>query len=55
LDADFGRLSDPLDLASRLNERAGIVEHGLFLRLANDVIVAAKDDVRHLESNRNNK
>ena len=55
LDADFGRLSDPKDLASRLNERAGIVEHGLFLGLANDVIVAAKDDVRHLKSNRNSK
>jgi len=55
LDADFGRLSDPKDLASRLNERAGIVEHGLFLGLANDVIVAAKDDVRHLKSYRNSK
>jgi hypothetical protein len=27
------------------------VEHGLFLDLASDVIVAAEDDIRHLKRN----
>jgi ribose 5-phosphate isomerase A len=49
LDADFGEMSDPADLAAKLNERAGIVEHGLFLGLASDVIVAAEDEIRHLK------
>jgi ribose 5-phosphate isomerase A len=51
LDANFGEIVDPNDLAVRLNERAGIVEHGLFLGLASDVIVAAEDDIRHLKRN----
>jgi ribose 5-phosphate isomerase A len=51
LDANFGEIADPKDLAARLNERAGIVEHGLFLGLASDVIVAAEDDIRHLKRN----
>jgi len=49
LDADFGEMADPATLATKLNERAGIVEHGLFLGLANDVIVAATDEIRHLK------
>jgi ribose 5-phosphate isomerase A len=52
LDANFGEIADPDDLAARLNERAGIVEHGLFLGLTSDVIVAAEDDIRHLKRNR---
>jgi ribose 5-phosphate isomerase A len=51
LDSNFGEMADPNGLASRLNERAGIVEHGLFLGLASDVIVAAEDDIRHLKRN----
>lgn len=52
LDADFGPMADPGYLAARLNERAGIVEHGLFLGLTADVIVAGKDGVRHLQRNK---
>ena len=48
LDTDFGPIADPAELVSRLNERAGIVEHGLFLGLATDVIVAAGQGIRHL-------
>ena len=48
LDSHFGRISDPDGLVSRLNDRAGIVEHGLFLGLATDVIVAGRKDIRHL-------
>jgi len=51
LDADFGPITDPAKLAAQLNERAGIVEHGLFLGLASDVIVAEKSGIRHLKRN----
>lgn len=49
LDANFGEIANPNPLAAKLNERAGIVEHGLFLGLASDVIVAAQDEIRHLK------
>jgi ribose 5-phosphate isomerase A len=49
LDAHFGAMSDPAALAAKLNARAGIIEHGLFLGLASEVIVAAEDDIRHLQ------
>jgi len=49
LDTDFGPISDPGGLVARLNARAGIIEHGLFLGLASDVIVAAAKDIRHLK------
>lgn len=49
LDCDFGAISDPLQLAAHLEGRAGIVEHGLFLGLASDVIVGAEDGIRHLK------
>ena len=48
LDTHFGQIADPNGLVSRLNDRAGIVEHGLFLGLATDVIVAGRKDIRHL-------
>jgi ribose 5-phosphate isomerase A len=48
LDARFGPLADPGPLAAQLDARAGIVEHGLFLGLVHDVIVAGKDGLRHL-------
>jgi ribose 5-phosphate isomerase A len=49
LDCHFGPISDPAQLAARLNERTGIVEHGLFLGLATDVIVAGEQGIRHLK------
>jgi len=49
LDAAFGPMDDPAAISERLNGRAGIVEHGLFLGLAHDVIVAGKDGIRHLK------
>lgn len=52
LDTHFGQISDPGGLVSRLNIRAGIVEHGLFLGLVTDVIVAAQEDIRHLRRNK---
>lgn len=48
IDCDFGRIPDPYALAEMLQRRAGIVEHGLFLGIARDVIVSGRDGVRHL-------
>ncbi len=49
LDCDFGPIPDPVQLAARLDGRAGIVEHGLFLGQATDVIVACEQKIRHLK------
>ena len=48
LDCDFGPIPNPSKLATLVNQRAGIVENGLFIDLATDVVVAGKDEVRHL-------
>ncbi len=47
LDCDFGAISNPEELASHLERRAGIVGHGLFLGLASDVIVGTEDGTEH--------
>ncbi len=52
LDCRFDPIQDPTQLAARLNERAGIVEHGLFLGLATDVIVAGSKGIRHFVKGR---
>lgn len=49
LDCRFGAIADTYELAAQLNQRAGIVEHGLFLDIAADVIVAGASGVRHLQ------
>jgi ribose 5-phosphate isomerase A len=48
IDCSFGPIAEPALLGARLSERAGIVEHGLFLGLATDVIIAGTEGVRHL-------
>jgi ribose 5-phosphate isomerase A len=45
LDCDFGEIGNPKNLARLLESRAGIVEHGLFVGLAHEVIVGTKDGV----------
>lgn len=47
MDCDFGPLADPAGLADSLSRRAGIVEHGLFLGLATDLVVAGPAGTRH--------
>jgi ribose 5-phosphate isomerase A len=47
LDAAFGPIEDPIALAHELNTRTGIVEHGLFIGLAHDVLVAGEDGIEH--------
>jgi len=49
LDCNFGPIADAPTLATQLMAHAGIVGHGLFLHLANDVIVAGPGGVRHLQ------
>ena len=39
LDCAFGRIEDPAALAARLDAMPGVVGHGLFIGLANTVIV----------------
>ena len=48
LDCRFGPIADPAGLATRIRARAGVVEHGLFVGLTSDVIVAGADGLRHL-------
>lgn len=48
IDCDFGPINNPIDLSNTLNNRVGIVEHGLFLGLATDVIVARPGKIEHL-------
>jgi ribose 5-phosphate isomerase A len=48
LDANFGPMEEPQLIADLLNGRAGIVEHGLFIGLAHDIILAGTNGIRHL-------
>jgi ribose 5-phosphate isomerase A len=47
-DCNFGPIEGPEELADELSVRAGIVEHGLFIALATDLIIAGKNGLRHL-------
>lgn len=47
LDCHFGPIADLASLAESLSRRAGIVEHGLFLELATDVIIAGPAGIEH--------
>ncbi len=47
LDCHFGPIADPFGLADSLSRRAGIVEHGLFLGLATDLVVAGPAGLQH--------
>jgi ribose 5-phosphate isomerase A len=49
LDAHLGRIADPGALADRLARIPGVVEHGLFIGLAQTAILANPDGVRVVE------
>jgi ribose 5-phosphate isomerase A len=50
VDCRVGPISDVGGLARQLSERAGIVEHGLFVGLVTDVVVATEgEEPRHLQ------
>ena len=49
LDSAFGPIADPVALGARLDARTGIVCHGLFLGIANEVIVAGASGTKNLK------
>jgi len=48
LECNFGPIKDIRALSRELDQRAGIMAHGLFIDLATDLIVAEKNGIRHL-------
>jgi ribose 5-phosphate isomerase A len=46
LDADFGEIKDANDISDKLNAIEGVVCHGLFIKLANVVIMAKGDEIK---------
>lgn len=48
LDSHFGQIADPAALARTLNQRVGLVEHGLFIKLVQEVIVGTAQGVHIL-------
>jgi ribose 5-phosphate isomerase A len=46
LDAALGRIADPKSLADRLAAIPGVVEHGLFIGIAQTAILAGRDGIR---------
>lgn len=48
VDCNFGPIDDLATLARQLEARAGIVEHGLFLNMATDLVVAGVNGIRYL-------
>lgn len=49
LDTEFSQIKDPEVLNSKLNQRAGIIEHGLFVEMVTDIIVAGAKGITHLK------
>ncbi len=49
LDAAFGRIADPKSLAGRLAAIPGVVEHGLFIGMAQAAILAGPQGIRVVE------
>lgn len=47
LDCRFGPIADARELSDTLAQRAGIVEHGLFIGLATDLIVSGAGGILH--------
>jgi ribose 5-phosphate isomerase A len=47
LDCAFGPIADPFALARELDARTGIVEHGLFLGMTTDLLVAGDKAIEH--------
>jgi ribose 5-phosphate isomerase A len=48
LDCRFGPIPDATALAAELGAKAGIVEHGLFIGITDDLIAAGVDGIRHV-------
>ena len=48
LDCSFGQIADPRNLARQLEEVPGVVGHGLFINMADVVLIGKGDDVVEL-------
>jgi ribose 5-phosphate isomerase A len=48
-DCTFGPIADLHALSEQMTRRVGIVDHGLFLGLATDLIIAGDQGIRHLQ------
>lgn len=48
LDSHFGPIDNPGELSRKLNQFAAIVENGLFVGLASEVIVSGEKGIQHL-------
>jgi len=53
LDCRFGQIPDPPALARRLKSMPGVVEHGLFIGMANIALIAKGDQVLELQEKKN--
>lgn len=51
LDASFGRIPDPRALSKALHVIPGVVEHGLFLDLAQLAVIAGADGISTVQAN----
>lgn len=49
LDCNFGAIADSEKLSAQIKNRTGVVEHGLFLNLASEVIVAGSNGIRTIK------
>jgi ribose 5-phosphate isomerase A len=49
VDADFGPIDDPISLESEIKKIPGVIEVGIFSRVADLVYVVMKDDVKILQ------
>ncbi len=52
VDCDFGAINEPRRLADEIKLRPGIIDHGLFVDYADEVIVAGEDGIKHLHRDR---
>ena len=48
-DTSFGPIAEPGALAARLDGRAGLVAHGLFVGLATEIVIAGPGGIRHVK------
>jgi ribose 5-phosphate isomerase A len=49
VDCNFGQIQDLNELNKALNSKAGIVEHGLFIGIADEVIIGKPDTIEYLK------
>ncbi len=48
-DCTFGPIANPEELAAELSSRSGVVAHGLFLGMTDDLIIGTPGGIRHLQ------